>query len=115
MHWSHFAREILDMIVLLHRLKGNKNVHDFEEWMYLFIVVIIHGKQFIDWGSLISQQIHTKIAHFPLNRAFKICHHTYSMSFLAQGLGQEFVQKMCLIILFKFMITTCNYSHIKAT
>jgi len=58
------------MIVLLHRVMGDEKVANFEMWMFLFVNVICAGNQFIDWGSIISDNLHYQLTNFELNEHF---------------------------------------------
>lgn len=54
LHKNHFVNEIFDMILLLYRIRGNEKAHEFEEWMYFFIQIILEGAQLLDWAQLIN-------------------------------------------------------------
>lgn len=43
LHRNHFV-EVADIMVLLHRVRGNEHVHGFKEWMYFFIQIILSGE-----------------------------------------------------------------------
>ena len=55
---EHFIKEIVDIMLLLNRVKGNARAFLWESWMYLFIQKIVEGEKFIDWADLIAENLH---------------------------------------------------------
>ena len=55
---EHFIKEIVDIVLLLNRIKGNDHAFHWESWMYLFILKIIEGEKFIDATDLIAENLH---------------------------------------------------------
>lgn len=89
MHKSHFRDEISDIIVLLHRGKRSVNAHEFEEWMYFFIQVIYASQQYLDWATIISDQLDDMIRGFVVNRSFYMSSYLFYVRELAGDLGQR--------------------------
>ena len=55
---KHFIKEIVDIVLLLNRVKRNDHVFHWESWMYFFIKKIVEGENFIDWFDLIAEGLH---------------------------------------------------------
>ena len=65
-----FNEDISAMVVLLNRVVGNQTAEDFQDWMFLYISTITTGKQFIDWGEMISDVLHHQLTGFNAGQGF---------------------------------------------
>ena len=70
LHRNIFNEAISNMIVLLNRVVGNQTAEDFQDWMFLYISTITTGKQFIDWGEMISDALHHQLTGFNTGQGF---------------------------------------------
>lgn len=70
LHINNFSNKISNIIVLLYRSRGNEKAHKFEEWMYLFIQVVLTRNQLLDWKQLISDWMYDMMVFFVVNKSF---------------------------------------------
>lgn len=69
LHRNHFV-EVVDIVVIFHRVRGNEDVHRFEEWMYFLIQIMLLEQQFLDWAKIITDYMHYLMIFFTLNKFF---------------------------------------------
>lgn len=61
LHKSVFVEDISNMVIFLNRSMGNEDSGNFQEWMFLFINTICIDNQYIDWGEIISNNLHNQL------------------------------------------------------
>lgn len=60
---DHMKPHIHDLFVLLHHVKGSTDVFLFEEWMYMYIEIIVKGEQWMDWVEIIATYLRNQLKH----------------------------------------------------
>lgn len=58
---SDFIEEVNDLITLLSRVHALPTLFYFEDWMYVYIKIILKGKQQVFWGEKISNFLHEQL------------------------------------------------------
>ena len=54
---------IHDLVVLLHHVRGSVDVSLFEEWMFIYVEIILKGEQWMDWAEIIATSLRTQLKH----------------------------------------------------
>ena len=49
--------QVQDIMVLLHRICGSSDVSILEDWMYLYIQIVLEDSKFLDWAELIASSL----------------------------------------------------------
>lgn len=45
--WEHLIRKVNNIVIMLHRVRGNQISFYWEDWMYFFIQIILGDKRYI--------------------------------------------------------------------
>lgn len=71
-HRVDFKDEFRDFITLLNRVVGAPQSFYFENWMFLFIETVTHGKDTINWERLISNSLDVQLRRLIHTRTFNM-------------------------------------------
>lgn len=61
---EHFIIEVLDIVILMNRVKGNSHSFYWEDWMYFFIQVLLSSDRYLDWSQVIAEKLHEGLSNF---------------------------------------------------